>query len=351
MITRLKPPPLNGCLTRLFSSSCHVDSASTSAQQPSQNAVFDREMKRKQRDWAVRQPDFKAAQYLKEEVGWRVADKVFDVKKFNPLVLDIGCGMGHITPHLIKENVEKIIQVDLSGGMVQSSAGCDDSEVIVERRTVDEETLDEFHENQFDLLLTSMSAHWINQLPQWMKKCNEILKPDCPFIGSMLAEDTLYELRCSLQLAELERLGGVSSHISPFVRSQDIGGLLSSAGFDMITLDSDEIEVGYPNMFALMYDLQLMAESHCTYRRNRTIRRDVLMAAEAIYQAMYSKDGKYPATFKIVSFIGWKPGPNMPKPAKRGSQTVSLKDIGKMVEDPEMMKKMSEQSSGKKNDS
>ncbi|KAF1766618.1 hypothetical protein GCK72_006576 [Caenorhabditis remanei] len=348
MIIRLKPCGFP--FRRLFSS-CHVDSAGTSSQSaPAQNAVFDREMKRMQRDWAVRQPDFQAAQYLKEEIGWRVADKVFDLTKFNPLVLDIGCGVGNITPHLIKENVGKIIQIDMSGGMVQSSAACDDSEVIVERRHVDEETLDGFHENQFDLLLTSMSAHWINQLPQWMKKCNEILKPDCPFIGSMLAEDTLYELRCSLQLAELERLGGVSSHISPFVRSQDVGGLLSSAGFDMITLDSDEIEVGYPNMFALMYDLQLMAESHCTYRRNRTIRRDVLMAAEAIYQSMYSKDGKYPATFKIVSFIGWKKGPNMPKAAKRGSQTVSLKDIGKMVEDPEMMKKMSEDNVGKKKD-
>lgn len=349
MITRLKPP--SSGFHRLFSS-CHVDSAGTSSQTaPSLNAVFDREMKRKQRNWAVRQPDFQAAQYLKEEIGWRVADKVFDLTKFNPLVLDIGCGVGYITPHLIKENVGKIIQIDISGGMVQSSASCDDSEVIVERRNVDEETLDGFNPNQFDLLLTSMSAHWINQLPQWMKKCHEILKPDCPFIGSMLAEDTLYELRCSLQLAELERLGGVSSHISPFVRSQDVGSLLSSAGFDMITLDSDEIEVGYPNMFALMYDLQLMAESHCTYRRNRTIRRDVLMAAEAIYQTMYSKDGKYPATFKIVSFIGWKPGPNMPKAAKRGSQTVSLKDIGKIVEDPEMMKKMSEDNLGKKNDS
>lgn len=134
MIIRLRPPSQKS-LQRLFSTTCHVDSASTSM-------VFDRQMKRGQRDWAVRQPDFKAAQYLKvawawekiletwprkkmrwklaateililfqEEIGWRVADKVFDLTKFNPLVLDIGCGVGHIAPHLIKENVGKIIQV------------------------------------------------------------------------------------------------------------------------------------------------------------------------------------------------------------------------------------------------
>lgn len=41
----------------------------------------------------------------------------------------------------------------------------------------------------------------------------------------------------------MERLGGVGSHMSPFVQAQDVGGLLSKAGFDMITLDLDEIEV------------------------------------------------------------------------------------------------------------
>ncbi|CAI5441221.1 unnamed protein product [Caenorhabditis angaria] len=328
------------CAKRCISS-CKIDASTSST------IVFDRNMKRMQRDWAVQQTEFKSAQYLKEEIGWRVADKVFDLTKFNDLVLDIGCGIGQIAPHLIKENVGKIIQVDLSGGMVQESNGCDDEEVIIERRRVDEETLDGFEENQFDLLLTSMSAHWINHLPQWFRKCHNILKPDCPFIGSMLGEDTLYELRCSLQLAEMERLGGIGSHISPFVRAQDIGGLLSSAGFDMITLDTDEIEVGYPNMFSLLYDLQLMGESNCTIRRSPTIRRDVLIAAESIYKSMYAKDDIYPATFKVVSFIGWKPGPKMPKPAKRGSQSVSLKDIGKIVEDPELMKKISEDNNKK----
>ena len=33
------------------------------------------------------------------------------------------------------------------------------------------------------------------------------LKKDCAFIGAMFAGDTLFELRVSLQLAELERRG------------------------------------------------------------------------------------------------------------------------------------------------
>ncbi|PAV90535.1 hypothetical protein WR25_27173 [Diploscapter pachys] len=178
---------------------CQRFLASTSSQP---YKVFDRNLKRKQRDWAVKQPDFAKAQYLKEEVGWRIADKVFDLTKFNPLVLDIGCGSGHISPHLIKENVGKIIQCDISEAMVTKSASNDETEI--ERLVCDEETLEPFRDEQFDLLLSSLSAHWINDLPGWFRRCYSILKPDCPLIGAVFTEDTLYELRCSLQLAESE---------------------------------------------------------------------------------------------------------------------------------------------------
>jgi NADH dehydrogenase [ubiquinone] 1 alpha subcomplex assembly factor 5 len=43
----------------------------------------------------------------------------------------------------------------------------------------------------------------------------EALKPDGVFIGAILGGETLFELRTSLQLAEVEREGGISPHVSP----------------------------------------------------------------------------------------------------------------------------------------
>jgi hypothetical protein len=43
----------------------------------------------------------------------------------------------------------------------------------------------------------------------------EALKPDGVFIGALFGGDTLFELRTSLQLAETEREGGISPHVSP----------------------------------------------------------------------------------------------------------------------------------------
>lgn len=65
-----------------------------------------------------------------------------------------------------------------------------------------------------------------------------VLKPDGVFLGAMFGGDTLYELRCSLQLAETEREGGFSPHVSPFTAVNDLGHLLGRAGFNTLTVVS-----------------------------------------------------------------------------------------------------------------
>uniref|UniRef100_A0A1I7XY54 Arginine-hydroxylase NDUFAF5, mitochondrial n=1 Tax=Steinernema glaseri TaxID=37863 RepID=A0A1I7XY54_9BILA len=199
-------------------------------------------MKLQQRNWAATSPDYDVCQYVKDEIAYRVADKVYDLTKFNEVCLDLGCGGGHIAPNLIKENVGMLLQCDMSEGLVRRSHGAGDAEIPTLRVVADEELVP-FRNSSIDLILTSLSAHWINDLPGWFNRCFQVLRPDGAIIGAMLAGDTLFELRCSLQLAEMERLGGVGAHVSPFVQPQDVGSLMNRAGFDMITLDTDDIEV------------------------------------------------------------------------------------------------------------
>ncbi|VDM95996.1 unnamed protein product [Thelazia callipaeda] len=296
------------------------------------DVIFDRETKKMQRNRASRLPDYDVYQYVKNEIAYRVADKVFDLTKFNDVCIDIGCGSGHLAVNLIKENVGIIIQCDMSEGLVRRSNTAADPEIPV-LNVIADESMAPFRNESADLIVTSLSAHWVNDLPKWFSRCLSILRPDCPLIGAMLANETLHELRIALQLAEMERLGGIGLHISPFVRPDDVGSLMSRVGFGMITLDTDEIVVGYPNIFSVLYDLQGMGESNALRNRATHIRRDILIAADAIYKSMFARnDVCCPASFQIVSFIGWRPGPLMPKPAKRGSQQVSFKDIDKIIE-------------------
>ena len=145
----------------------------------------------------------------------------------------------------------------------------------------------------------------------------------------MLGGDSLFELRTSLQLADLERRGGVSTHVSPLADVRDIGGLLTKAGFKMLTVDVDDVVVDYPDTFALMQDLQAMGESNAVLSREmRGLRRDVLVANEAIYRELHgNEDGSLPATFRVIFMIGWTEGEGQPKPMPRGSGQVNMKDI------------------------
>lgn len=78
-----------------------------------------------------------------------------------------------------------------------------------------------------------------------------------------------------------------------------------------------------------------MGESNCSWSRSLSLRRDVISRAEEIYRERYGNDdGSIPATFCILSFIGWKPDPSQPKPAQRGSGSVSMKDIADLMENP-----------------
>lgn len=183
-------------------------------------------------------------------------------------------------------------------------------------------------DNTYDAIISTMSMHWVNDLPGLLKRINSVLKPDGMFMGAMLGGDTLFELRTSLQLAEMERKGGVSPRVSPLADVKDMGGLLQKAKFNMLTVDVDDVIVSYPDMWSLMDDLKAMGEGNAVLSRANSVSRDVLIAAEAIYKSLHGEeDGSIPATFRFVYMIGWKDSPNQPKPKERGSATVSLKDV------------------------
>ncbi|CAH1395827.1 unnamed protein product [Nezara viridula] len=291
--------------------------------------VFDRKTKHIQKSRASNLENFIVYDYLKEEVGWRVADRILDINRKFKNVVDLGCGRGYISKHMLADSVENLVMCDMNNSTLEQ-ASLPETGVNVRKEVVNEEELP-FEEGSLDLVVSSLTLHWVNDLPSSFKQVIQSLKNDGAFLGALFGGDTLYELRSSLQLADSERLGGLSSHISPFTMINDIGGLLSQAGFRLITMDTDELVIGYPSMFELIWDLKGMGENNCTWNRCKHLNREVMMAAAAIYNQLYGSEGKIPATFQIIYFLGWKPDASQPKPLERGSAKYSLKNIGNIT--------------------
>ena len=72
------------------------------SQLPPQLNVFDRNAKRLQCNLTIGDPSFKDYEYVKSEVGFRVADRIFDIKRSFNSILDLGCQRGYVSKHLTK---------------------------------------------------------------------------------------------------------------------------------------------------------------------------------------------------------------------------------------------------------
>lgn len=266
--------------------------------------------------------------YIRNEVAERMMERFLDIKREFNTVLDLGSGPGHFSKLLELDKTKKVIMVDSSESILNRDADSE-FEVEVERIHADEEHLLEIVERgSQEAIVSCLSLHWVNDLPGVLIQIKEALRPDGLFFGAMFGGETLFELRTSLQLAEVEREGGISPHISPMTDTRDVSNLLGRAGFTLLTVDIDEIQAGYPSMWELMDDLKDMGEGNAVIGRRPFIHRDTLTAASAIYKELHGdKDGSIPATFQIIYMIGWKPAASQPKPLDRGTGKVNLKDI------------------------
>ncbi|CZT20462.1 probable methyltransferase [Ramularia collo-cygni] len=318
---------------------------------PAIASVFDNRTKWIQKERAANDTTHsRQVDYLRDEVAMRLCDRVLDINRNFPRVLDFGANACNIARALtrpdpdpesakpsvepIGKKIESIVCADTSPTLLYRDQDEPfNKEINITREVLQSPEYVPYEPETFDLVMSSLSMHWINDLPSVLAQINNCLKPDAPFIAAMSGGDSLFELRGSLQLAESERLGGIGTHISPLADVRDVGNLLSRAGFKLLTVDVDDIIVDYPNTFALMSDLQAMGEANAALRREPGgISKDVLLATEAIYREMYGEEQEdgtitIPATFRTIYMIGWKEGAATPKPLERGSGDVNLKEL------------------------
>lgn len=282
--------------------------------------VFDRAAVSAHRDRAAKK-SLAEHDFLFMEAAERLCDRLDDVKRKFDTALDLGCHGGEVAKNLgTRGGIKSLTQTDISPAMA-ALAGQNGHQTMV----VDEENLP-FDEGSFDLVLSNLSLHWVNDLPGALIQIRKCLKPDGLMLASVFAERTLWELRESLMGAEIEIEGGMSPRVSPFATVQDLGSLLGRAGFALPVLDTDTITVSYPDAFKLMADLRGMGENGAVSGRRKSFtRQDTILRACAYYQEKFAgEDGRVPATFDIVTMTAWAPGPNQPQPLEPGSGEVNL---------------------------
>ena len=105
----------------------------------------------------------------------------------------------------------------------------------------EKEWIEKFGEQSFDLIINNMSLHWNNDVEGLLRGFHECLVPNGAFISASLGGDTLQELRICMNLAEQERLGGVSPSTSPMLTLTELGNIFSRCGYNLPTIDAEHV--------------------------------------------------------------------------------------------------------------
>ncbi|MEX0692968.1 MAG: methyltransferase domain-containing protein [Rhodospirillales bacterium] len=287
---------------------------------PDSMNVFDRTLVRRHRDRAA--PDLADHDFLFMEGAERLCDRLLDINRHFSLGLDLGCHAGELSRALAAiGRIDTLVQADLSLDMARMALARTIRPTVV----MDEEQLP-FALNIFDIVMSNLSLHWVNDLPGALAQIRMSLKPDGLFLGQLLGGETLFELRSVLGDAEHTLDGGWSPRVSPFADVRDLGALLQRAGFALPVVDTDTITVRYADPFRLLRDLRGMGESNAVLERRRVpLKRQTLMAAMARYVERFADaDGRIPATFEILTMTAWAPAPTQQKPLQPGSAGRSL---------------------------
>lgn len=301
------PPVARACRS-------HIGSVSQPAPIP---LVFDRTLARRRLSRALARPE---TDILFERAREDLADRLAPVQRSFASILDLGSPRaGAVSTLRAAYPAATVVQAAPVPTALAGGAGLP--------LVADAEALP-FGPERFDLAVSLLALHGVNDLPGALVQVRRSLKPDGLFVAALLGGQSLQELRAVLAEAESEIKGGASPRVAPFTDLRDLGHLLQRTGFALPVTDLDRVTVRYGSMFGLLADLRAMGLTNVLADRSRrpTPRGLLLRAAELYAQRFADPDGRLRATFDLVWLSGWAPHESQQKPLRPGSATMRLAD-------------------------
>jgi SAM-dependent methyltransferase len=163
-----------------------------------------------------------------------------------------------------------------------------------------------FKNNSFDLIISNLNFHFINQIPQFLIQVKNLLKPGGVFIASFFGEENLSELRQVLYEVENKIYGGISPRIAPTIDVKTAAALIQKAGFTNPISTLETIKIEYSGVDKLLKDLKMMGQGNIMHKRSRKFatRRFFEEISKKYHELYQTSDSKLLASFDIVTVIG-----------------------------------------------
>lgn len=255
---------------------------------------------------------------LQNEVSKRLLEKL-DIVNITPdRILDAGAGTGTAIPPLFaRYKKAQVVALDLSENMLSKSARHGGFFRAPDLVCADVERLP-FADNVFDLVFSSLSMQWCNDLNAAFLEAKRVLKPGGLFVFTILGPDTLKELRSSWS-----KVDG-ASHVNRFVDMHDVGDALLQDGFAEPVMEAELMTVTYSTVDEIMHDLKAiganvtaqLAGCESEPLSSRVLQSRVMargLGGKSALRALrdnyehFRQDNLLPATYEVIYGHAWKP--------------------------------------------
>ncbi|MEP7350558.1 MAG: methyltransferase domain-containing protein [Sphingorhabdus sp.] len=270
--------------------------------------IFNRKRRRALRERAGRRG---GNSFLWQRIAEDIADRLADVSRTFEDVLVIGpmAAFGH--------------QILAGRGANITLAALSSAELPLDGGIIIEEDRLPFSPASFDLVICAGTLDSVNDLPGALVQIRRCLQPDGLFLGHMFGAGTLSTLKALLLAAEPDR---ASPHIHPQIDLRAAADLLTRTGFALPVADMETSRVRYGDWRRLIDDVRDMGVGNALAGPRRYPGRSIVDHLDQLWRARSVND-KVEELFVHLHLSGWAPSADQPKPAKRGSGTVSLASV------------------------
>ncbi|MEW5838221.1 MAG: malonyl-ACP O-methyltransferase BioC [Pseudomonadota bacterium] len=218
------------------------------------------------------------------------------------VLVDMGCGTG-AAMKVLRQRYPRalVLGLDFSLGMLHQARRwrpwvrkpgwvCGDMERLPLR------------DASVDVLFSSLSVQWGDELAQIFAEARRVLKPGGVFMFSTLGPDTLKELREAWRVADF----GEHAHVNMFYDMHDVGDALLRAGMRDPVMDVERITLRFADVEDLMRSLKSIGARNSMQGRARGLTtRARLQGVRDAYEHRRGADGALPVTYEVVHGLAW----------------------------------------------
>ena len=229
-----------------------------------------------------------------------------NLNHFPSRILDVGCGTGQLLMSLSKIYPEaSLFGLDLSSGMLEKAAEILGGNAVLVNGDAESPP---FQSSFFDLVVSTSTFQWLENLFPCFSAVHAILKPGSRFVFAMFGDGTLKELQDSWREALLRtgrdyRIGDDGTHV--FHCAESVINQLSFAGFRELSVESTAEVVWYPDVPRLLHAIKRVGAGSSRPPSGGGLGwRRVIHEMAAVYSERYGGSEGLPVTYQVIYGTG-----------------------------------------------